>query len=191
MAIRGLGMGRDLNLLARFALAGILEAPERHIAELLRSSQTIEAKTRQSLADALEGKSDTGSLVIKNQKSGQILRRFQRLRKRIELGRDARALQSDKTYSDAITKIADAVGKSEKSIEGYVTLSAKCDRWIEQQRALGHNHSDLALECAFVYMQVGSNDPDNPIKPSIETFADIIRELEMCVGERSLDLTTL
>lgn len=178
MVVRGLGAGKDLNLLARFALAGLLETPERHIADLMRSDQIIEAETRQSLADALEGKSDTGSLVIKNKDRTQVLRRFQRLRKRIQLGRDVRATRSDLSYADAVKEIAKKVGKSEKAIEGYVTLSAKCDRWIEQQRALGHNHSDLALECAFVYMQVGSNDPDNPIKPSIEGLADLIKEFE-------------
>ena len=148
MAKYGLGGGKDLNLLAQLALGGLLETPERHIAALMRSSQPIELETRQSLANALEGKSNGGSLELKQKGRGKVVRRFQEFRARIKLGREVRALQTDLTYECAVKKVAEQSHESEKNIQRFRALSRKCDNWIDQHRNEESDLSNLALECA-------------------------------------------
>ena len=178
---RGLGVPKqDLNLLARFAIAGFLDEPEKHLAKLLRSSEPIEDETRSAIANALEAKSTAGQLKFGERGEGKALRRFRKKRADIQIGREVRELQKRLRYEDAIEEVSKRPGERRgvKAIEKCVTLSRKLDEWVEGLRAAGSQHSELALECAFVYRPTGSNDSDNPIKPSLETLANMIATLD-------------
>lgn len=178
---RGLGpRTKDLNLLARFAIAGFLDEPERHLAALMRSSEPIDGETRAKIADALEGRHAAGQLKFQDRCKGQVLRRFRKIRSDIQIGREVRELQNDLNYKDATEEVSKRRGerRGAKTIEKCVTLSHKLDKWIEKARAEGFLYSNLALECAFVYQIVGQNDPDNPIKPSFETLANMIATID-------------
>jgi hypothetical protein len=184
------GLGQiDLNLQAQLALMGLSDTPERDIAELLRSGQPIEEKTRQRLADALEGKAKRIHLKAVGLNASQSLRSLQSWRRNVQIGKAIDALIPDLGYDAGIKHGAITYSTSEKSIVSYLAWYRKMRKWIAAIReAREHEHlSDFALEVAFLYAKATRRKPAECLSSDAGEFADFIAwtdELESKTGLR-------
>lgn len=184
MAKYGLGQV-DLNLLVQLSLAGLIDEPERRLSNLLRSKQPIEARTREALADALDGQLDGSKLSVRHTHYSRLARKFRSERRQIEIGRQVAATMNEegKTYDDAVEKLADACRRSEKWVQACYTKANKLADWITDCRSRGLSHTDAALEMAYVYSALRGVEPADALKPTIELLADIVQQFEKDVGE--------
>lgn len=184
LALAKYGLGQvDLNLLVQMSLAGLTEAPERHLSELLRSRQPIEERTRTLIADILDGRKYGVRLEVKFTNHNKIVRSFRRYRQKIEIGRRVKAEMERMTYAEAVSEVAGTSRLGEKSIEGCYTLLRRLESWAQGCRASGLLHSDLELEMAFVYSISTKTDLDNALKPSVELLAKFVTRFEDILTE--------
>ncbi len=178
------GLGQvDLNLLVQLSLAGLIKSPERYLSQLLRSQQPIDARTRKELADALDGKLAGAKLTVHHTQHSKLVWKFRRERFQIEIGRRVAAMMTEKetAYDDAIVKVAGACRESEKWVQAGYTKANKLARWTAECRKQGLNHTDAALEMAFVYSTLRGVDPADSLKPTVEGLADIIAQFDQIV----------
>lgn len=182
MAKYGLGQV-DLNLLVQLSLAGLIDEPGRHLSNLLRSKQPIEARTREALADALDGRLAGSKLTVQHSRHSRLVRKFRSERHQIEVGRRVAVTMTEegKTYDQAVEKVADDCHRSEKWVQACYTKANKLARWIEECRYRGLNHTDAALEMAFAYSRLRGVDPADSLKVTAEGLAEIISQFEQIV----------
>lgn len=178
----------DLNFLARMALLGFLEEPERKIATLLESGQPIEWETRVALAKALRGSAKDNVPTLKLGGHGRMgfYRRFRNLRATIILGKTADSLSAQLGYNESVRLVAEQARprRTVKTIERAVTLSRRLDQWLEECRRLGATEaSDFALEIAFLYAVMTEQQPSDAIKPSLTLLAKIFAQFELQIIE--------
>lgn len=170
----------DLNLRARLALAGMSDKPERDIAALLRSSQPIEKRTRECLAEAFEGGAAGLALKATNKKAGLTTRRFRKHIADLRAGRKAIEAQGQLGYAGGIEKIVGKMGISPKSVEKYVALAHKVDAWVRSttESDLGqYEHlSKEELEIAYLYAVVTNQKPDDCVRPGLPALVSILNE---------------
>lgn len=175
------GLGRvDLNLLAQLALYGVSDTPERDIADLLRSGQPIEPQTRMMLADAFDGRSKNCHLKFHKTEHAARYRAFMLRRRRLQIGREAIALGLTQGRARAEGVMAEKCGCSTKTISANITFARRLDAWVESVRSdPSRNHySDFALELVFLYADATNKRPDEALKPSAETLAEFIRQID-------------
>lgn len=184
MAKYGLGQV-DLNLLVKLSLAGLIDEPGRHLSNLLRSQQPIEARTREELADALDGRLPGSKLTVRHTRHSRLVRKFQSERHQIEIGRLVAAAMTERgvRYDDAIEKVASVCRRSEAWVKACYTKANNLTRWIEECRGRGLNHTDAALEMAFAYSTLRGVEPADSLKPSVEKLAEIIAQFEQIVED--------
>jgi hypothetical protein len=178
------GLGQvDLNLLAQLSLAGLIDEPGRHLSNLLRSKQPIEARTREVLADALDGRIAGSKLTVRHTRHSRLVRKFRSERHQIEVGRLVAATMTEPgmNYNNAVAKVAGLYRRSEAWVKAGHTKANKLAGWIEKCRNQGLNHTDAALEMAFVYSRLRGVDPADSLKPKVETLVDIITQFERIV----------
>lgn len=178
----------DLNFLARMALLGITDEPERDIATLLESHQPIERETRLALARALRGSAKGKGATLKLSGHGRVgfYRRLRKLRAKILLGKTADKLAATHGYNEAVRLVASKAkpSLSIKSIEEAVTLSRRLDAWLEDCHRLGTTEiSDFALELAFLYAVTAGQQPSDMIKPSLALLAENLAQFELQILE--------
>ena len=176
MAKFGLGQV-DLNLLARLALSGLTENPERDIASLLRSKQPIEQFTRELLAEALDGQSNKLILKATNRAVAKGFRAYRLRLKRLSVAREVRALIPEFGYEEAILKVS-MKGMSQSQISQCYTYLKKLEHWLAECRAEGADQSDEALVVAFIYADISNIPKRAAIKPSLEHLARLLADAE-------------
>lgn len=178
----------DLNFLARMALLGITQEPERDIATLLESHQPIERETRLALARAFRGSTKGKGATLKLTGHGQMgfYRRLRNLRAKILLGKTADRLSAAHGYNAAVKLVAKHAKprRSIKTIEEAVTLSRRLDAWLDAGRRLGTTEvSDFSLELAFLYAVMTGRQPSDMIKPSLALLAESLAQLEQQISD--------
>ncbi|WP_394730606.1 hypothetical protein [Altererythrobacter sp. GH1-8] len=177
----GLGLV-DLNFIARMALLGFSENPARDIARLLESQYPIEFETRIALAKALRGSAGNGvRLHVQGQGKSAFYRRLRNLKAKLIEGRAADAVIGKLGYEKAVRASADVHNRSEKTIESAITVSRELEAWIQSCREKGSNHSDGALEIAFLYAKLTESEPQSWLKRSIEDLAFLIADTEIAL----------
>lgn len=175
----------DLNLLVQLSLIGIVESPEQHLSDLLRSRQPIEDRTHKVLADALDGRSRGVRLTLQVTSESEALRTFRLNRRKLEIGRLVQSRPQGQSFSAAVAEVSRTSGKGPKTVESCHTLASKLDAWIRQCRVEGFPHSDAALEVAFIYSITTKIARNEAIKPSVEAFAQLIAEFERIAADAS------
>jgi len=177
----------DLNFLVQMSLAGLIDEPERHLADLLISQQPIEVRTRLALANALSGRLSGSTLKVRQPKQVSFVRKFRRARYQIDVGRrmSAKMNQDGLTYEDAVAALVETCGRSDKWVQACHTKANKLGRWIQECRKGGLNHSDEALEMAFVYSALKGLDPSDGLKPTVEQLAEFVTLFEQKIADAS------
>ena len=89
--------------------------------------------------------------------------------------------EEGKTYDKAVEKVAGDCHRSEKWVQACYTKANKLERWIEECRSRGLNHTDGALEMAFAYSRLRRVDPADSLKLTAEGLAQIISHFEQMV----------
>ncbi len=177
----------DFNLLVQMSLAGLIDAPEHHLSNLLRSPQPIEARTRQALADALSGRLPASKIKVTQTKQVVFVRRFRKLRQQIKIGQQVSEVMRGQSlsYDDAVEAIAAKYRGGEKSVQRAYTHANKLQRWLEECRKLRLNHSDAALEMAYIYSTLKGIDVADGLKPTVEHLAELVYRFEQAVSDAS------
>ncbi len=173
----------DLNLLVQMSLAGLIDEPEQHLANLLRSRQPIEARTRQALVDVLDGRLPGSRIRVTQTKQGKFVRRFRNMRRQLKVGQQVseKMKEDSLSYDQAVAKIAGTCGRSDKWVQSAHTQSNKLMLWIDGCRTRRLNLSDAALEMAFIYSTLKDLDPVDGLKPTVELLAKTVLMLEEVV----------
>lgn len=166
------------------SLAGLIDEPARHLSNLLRSGQPIEARTRQKLADLLDGRASAVRLQISLTRENKVVRAFRKARRDLQIGRRVAEMMNDKkSYAGAISEVARTSNLGEKSVQRCYTEMQKFNHWSANCRASGLDFSDLALEAAFAYSKAKSIKPAEAIKPLIEQLGRLAELFESILAD--------
>lgn len=180
MAKQGLGQV-DLNVRARLAIMGMSEDPARDLGVLFSSGQPIEASTRELLTDLFGGRALGTELVLKNTGSAAV---YRRVRKRLVMTAAVGTickLDQHGEKTKAKEQLASHFGCSLKTIERYLTLKQKADRWASHR--MGHRNNPVGtttwhLFVAFLYADATKQQPHCVVKSSLPSLCAMLESAD-------------
>lgn len=180
--VQGIGAGllpKDLNVRAQVALRGLSDAPEDDILALLRSDQPIDQKTRARLADAIAGKPQGLTFKLSSAEEPSWLKRLIRSLAHVSQGRSAVRRIKEVGYDSAMSELAEAMLRNEKSAMSRVALARKVDAWIHKVRAEMPEHAQLdnvTLETAYLLARIDKIKPEAAIDETLPQIVGLIRQ---------------
>jgi len=173
-----------MNLLVQLSLAGLIDEPATHVSNLLRSGQPVEARTREALANALDGRSVGTKIQIRTTAQNAFVRRFMRRKKQLELGRRVNASKGmSRCNAVRLVTEADDCHWGESSVDKFAMFAGDFDAWVEKCRMEGLEQPEQALELTFLYADVKGDDPNAWLRSSIDTLQRLIETFEITVSD--------